>query len=80
MRALCCVIRGAIETLEVPVRQVPGPQSRWQEMTEDERDAVILQRVAETAAKYLPFEEQYEELFGEKLELPTDLETSEERR
>ena len=38
------------------------------------RDAFLLQRAQETAQNYLPFEallKQHEELFGEKLELPT---------
>jgi prevent-host-death family protein len=45
-----------------------------QEALEAARDAFLLQRAQETAQNYLPFEallKQHEELFGEKLELPT---------
>lgn len=46
-----------------------------QQVLEEARDAFLLQRATETAQKYLPFSalvEQYEALFGEKLELPTE--------
>jgi prevent-host-death family protein len=42
---------------------------------EEARDAFLLLRAKETATEYLPFEalvRQYEELFGEKLELPVE--------
>jgi prevent-host-death family protein len=45
-----------------------------QEALERARDAFLLQRAQETARKYLPFEallRQHEELFGEKLDLPS---------
>lgn len=49
--------------------------TRRQQALEDARDAFLLQRARETAGRYLPFSalvEQYESLFGEKLDLPTD--------
>ncbi|TEU19550.1 MAG: type II toxin-antitoxin system Phd/YefM family antitoxin [Anaerolineales bacterium] len=45
-----------------------------QTVLEQALDALLLQRARETAQEYLPLEallRQHEELFGEKLELPT---------
>jgi len=44
------------------------------EATRDALDAFLLQRAQETSTGYRPFEDllqQYEELFGEKLQLPS---------
>ena len=49
--------------------------TKRQAALEEARDAFLLLRARETATEYLPFEalvQQYEELFGEKLELPTE--------